>query len=40
MAGVSGAVARVQELGREYAEVERQLHERLTEWSQVVEHQT
>ncbi len=34
-AGVSSAVARVHELGREYAEVERQLHERLNEWSQI-----
>ena len=40
MAGVCSAVARVNELGREYAEVELQLHERLSEWSQVVEHQT
>jgi hypothetical protein len=35
VAGVSGAVARVHELGREYADVEQQLHERLAEWSQV-----
>jgi ATP-binding cassette subfamily F protein 3 len=37
VAGISGAVARVHELGREYADVERQLHERMTEWSQVAE---
>jgi len=40
MAGVSSAVARVNELGREYAQVEQQLHERLGEWSRIVEHQT
>ena len=34
-AGVSGAVARVHELGREYAEVEGQLHDRMAEWSKV-----
>jgi ATP-binding cassette subfamily F protein 3 len=37
VAGVSGAVARVNELGREYAQVERQLHERMAEWSQAAE---
>jgi ATP-binding cassette, subfamily F, member 3 len=40
IAGVSSAVTRVNELGREYAQVEQQLHEQLSEWSQVVEHQT
>ena len=35
VAGVSGAVARVHELGSEYAEVEQQLHERMAEWSEV-----
>ncbi len=34
IAGVSGAVARVHELGREYAEVEGQLYERMAEWSE------
>ncbi len=34
VAGVSGAVARVHELGSEYAEVEQQLHERIAEWSE------
>jgi chromosome segregation ATPase len=34
-AGVSGAVARVHELGREYAEVEGQLYDRMAEWSKV-----
>jgi len=34
VAGVSSAVSRVQELGREYAEVERQLRERISEWEQ------
>jgi ATP-binding cassette, subfamily F, member 3 len=34
VAGVSGAVARVHELGSEYAEVERQLRERIAEWSE------
>ena len=34
-AGVSGAVARVHELGREYAEVEGQLYDYMAEWSKV-----
>jgi ATP-binding cassette subfamily F protein 3 len=33
-AGVSGAVARVHELGREYADVEGQLYDRMAEWSE------
>ena len=33
-AGVSGAVARVHELGSEYAEIEQRLHERIAEWSE------
>jgi ATP-binding cassette subfamily F protein 3 len=37
VAGVSGAVARVHELGREYAEVEEQLHDYMAEWSKVAE---
>jgi ATP-binding cassette subfamily F protein 3 len=36
-AGVSGAVARVHELGSEYAEVEQQLHERMAEWTEAAE---
>jgi ATP-binding cassette subfamily F protein 3 len=35
IAGVSGAVARVHELGREYAAVEGQLYDRMAEWSEV-----
>ncbi len=34
IAGVSGAVARVHELGREYAAVEGQLYDRMAEWSE------
>jgi ATP-binding cassette subfamily F protein 3 len=37
VAGVGGAVARVHELGREYAEVEEQLHDYMAEWSKVAE---
>jgi len=37
VASVSGAVARVHELGREYAEIERQLHEQMAEWTQRAE---
>ena len=37
IAGVSGAVARVHELGREYAQVEGQLYDRMAEWSEVAE---
>jgi ATP-binding cassette, subfamily F, member 3 len=33
-AGVSGAVARVHELGREYADVEGRLYDRMAEWSE------
>jgi ATP-binding cassette subfamily F protein 3 len=35
VAGVSGAVTRVHELGREYAQVEGQLYDRMAEWSDV-----
>jgi len=35
MAGVSGAVAQVHELGREYAQIEEQLYDRMAEWSEV-----
>jgi len=37
MAGVSGAVMRVYELGREYAEVEGLLHDHMSEWSKITQ---
>jgi len=37
MASVSGAAQRVHELGREYADVESQLYDRMSEWSQATE---